>query len=55
MSNHKAKLDYLGHSRGGGVAIIAASIINDINALVTWSAISKFDRFSEQTKSRVES
>lgn len=44
------KVALLGHSRGGGVAIIVSSIVNNISALVTWSSISNFDRWSKRQK-----
>jgi pimeloyl-ACP methyl ester carboxylesterase len=44
------KIGLIGHSRGGGISIIAASFLNEISALVTWSAISKFDRWSDRQK-----
>jgi len=48
--NPENKIGLLGHSRGGGVSIIAASIIDDVDAIVTWSAISKMDRYTEHQK-----
>jgi uncharacterized protein len=39
-----------GHSRGGGVAILHASIDKDVGALVTWSAISHTQRWTEAQK-----
>ncbi len=51
IPNVKGKIGLLGHSRGGGVAITAASKLHDVTALVTWSAISKFDRFTDRQKS----
>ena len=44
------KIGLLGHSRGGGIAIIAASLLDDVKCLVTWSSISNFDRWSERQK-----
>ncbi len=44
------KIGIIGHSRGGAISIITASSSNSINALVTWSSISKFDRYSERQK-----
>jgi pimeloyl-ACP methyl ester carboxylesterase len=44
------KLGLIGHSRGGGVSIVAASENSNVDALVTWSAIANFDRFSERQK-----
>lgn len=39
----------LGHSRGGGVALLAAQEIANLRAIVTWSAISHVDRWDEAT------
>ena len=36
-----------GHSRGGGVAILHASVDRDVRALVTWASISKVRRMSD--------
>ncbi len=44
------RLGVLGHSRGGGSAIIAASEDDRVDALVTWAAISSFDRWTEDAK-----
>lgn len=49
-ANPNGKIGIIGHSRGGGDAIIASSLSDEISALVTWSAISKFDRFTERQK-----
>lgn len=49
-TNKSSKIGLLGHSRGGGDAIIAASTNNKVSALVTWSAIAKIDRYSERQK-----
>ncbi len=38
----------IGHSRGGGAAILAAAAETRVKALVTWSAISTVARFSEE-------
>lgn len=38
----------LGHSRGGGEAVIAAAEHDDVAALVTWSAISRIDRWPRE-------
>ena len=40
----------LGHSRGGGQAILAASADPGVSALVTWGSVSYFDRWTEETK-----
>lgn len=39
----------LGHSRGGGVALLAAADVPNLRGLVTWSAISRVDRWDEAT------
>jgi uncharacterized protein len=40
----------LGHSRGGGVAILGASGVPNLRGVVTWSAIARADRWDEATK-----
>ncbi len=40
----------VGHSRGGGVAILAANDVPHLEGVVTWSAISTVDRWDEATK-----
>jgi pimeloyl-ACP methyl ester carboxylesterase len=44
------KIALLGHSRGGGIAILRTAIDNRIAALVTWSAVSTLDRWTERQK-----
>jgi pimeloyl-ACP methyl ester carboxylesterase len=44
------RVGLLGHSRGGGQAILAAAEESRVDALVTWSAVSHFDRWSDETK-----
>lgn len=39
----------LGHSRGGGVALLTAQEIANLRGIVTWSAISHVDRWDEAT------
>jgi len=46
------KIGLLGHSRGGGVALLYASKDERIQSLVTWSAIAKVDRYNEEEKKR---
>lgn len=43
------KLAVIGHSRGGGTALLAAAAL-PLKALVTWSAVSTFDRLGPQEK-----
>lgn len=40
----------LGHSRGGGVAILAAAQSEDVVKLVVWNSVSTFDRYTERQK-----
>lgn len=40
----------LGHSRGGGQAVLAAGEEPRVGALATWAAVSHFDRWSDETK-----
>jgi pimeloyl-ACP methyl ester carboxylesterase len=35
----------LGHSRGGGIALLAAREIDDLAGVITWSAIARADRW----------
>lgn len=40
----------VGHSRGGGIALIHAAEARDCRGLVTWAAVATFDRFDDATK-----
>jgi uncharacterized protein len=40
----------LGHSGGGGIAILETGARGGVDALVTWSAVSHFKRWSEDTR-----
>ena len=42
----------LGHSRGGAIALLAASSIPQLEGVVTWSAIARADRWDDATKKR---
>lgn len=44
------KVGLLGHSRGGGEAILAADRDRRVDALVTWAAIAYLDRWPDETK-----
>jgi dienelactone hydrolase len=44
------RVGVVGHSRGGGMAILAASRDSRVQALVTWAAISTVDRSSEKVQ-----
>lgn len=39
----------LGHGRGGGHAILASAVEPRVGALVTWAAVARFDRWTEET------
>lgn len=41
-------LGLLGHSRGGGMALLAAAEVKQVRAVCTWNAVSTFERYSEQ-------
>jgi pimeloyl-ACP methyl ester carboxylesterase len=40
----------LGHGRGGGHGVLAATAEPRVGALVTWASVARFDRWSEETK-----
>jgi pimeloyl-ACP methyl ester carboxylesterase len=42
----------VGHSRGGGIALTVASLRREVSAVVTWSSISFFDRYTERQKAK---
>lgn len=44
-------LGLMGHSRGGGIAVLQAATDKKVRALVTWASISTVDRWSESVKS----
>jgi len=44
------RLVLLGHSRGGGIALLAASRDQRVRGLITWAAISTFDRWTPHQK-----
>jgi dipeptidyl aminopeptidase/acylaminoacyl peptidase len=45
-----SRLGLLGHSRGGGVVLLAAANDPRVRAVVTWAAIATFDRYTERAK-----
>ncbi len=45
-------LGLVGHSRGGGVALLHAAADPQVHALVTWAAIGRIDRWDEETRRR---
>jgi uncharacterized protein len=44
------RIGLLGHSRGGGQAVLATAEDERVTSLVTWAAISSFDRWTDETK-----
>lgn len=48
--NWDGKINFLGHSRGAGVGIIAAYLDGGIDKIAAWSSVSTFDRFTERQK-----
>ncbi|HEX7184549.1 MAG TPA: alpha/beta fold hydrolase [Thermoanaerobaculia bacterium] len=46
----RARLGLLGHSRGGGNALLAASRDERVRSLVTWAAVATFDRYTPEQK-----
>jgi uncharacterized protein len=42
----------LGHSRGGGIALLASRHIEDLAGVITWSSISHADRWDDATKKK---
>ena len=45
-------LGLVGHSRGGGIALLHAVNDEQVHALVTWASISRVDRWDEATRRR---
>jgi dienelactone hydrolase len=44
------KIGLLGHSRGGGIALAAARLKPEVAALITWSSVSRLDRYSDKLR-----
>lgn len=44
------KLGLIGHSRGGAVSLLTARQKDEVDAVATWSAVSKLDRYTERQK-----
>lgn len=44
----KKPIGILGHSRGGGDALIVSPKRNEIKAVVTWAAVANFNRYTER-------
>ena len=43
-----SRLALLGHSRGGGIALLGAAERREAKALVTWASVSHFDRIGDE-------
>ncbi len=50
LSRRPERVGLIGHSRGGGAAILHARSDERLAALVTWAAVSRYDRWTEETK-----
>ena len=50
MTGSPTRFGLLGHSRGGGIAILKAAEDDRVASLVTWAATASFDRWSEEKK-----
>lgn len=44
------ELYLLGHSRGGGVALISAGRMPEISKIATWAAVARFNRFTDRQR-----
>jgi pimeloyl-ACP methyl ester carboxylesterase len=44
------RIALMGHSRGAGVAVVGAAADARVKALVTWSAVASFDRWTQHQK-----
>lgn len=44
------EISFIGHSRGGGVALLAASEMPAVSAVVLWASIARVDRYSVRQK-----
>ena len=49
LSRRPERVGLIGHSRGGGAAILHARGDERLAALVTWAAVSRYDRWTEDT------
>jgi dipeptidyl aminopeptidase/acylaminoacyl peptidase len=48
----ESSLGLLGHSRGGGVSLVTARLKDDIRAVVTWSAVATFSRYTPEIEGK---
>jgi dipeptidyl aminopeptidase/acylaminoacyl peptidase len=47
-----ARVGIIGHSRGGGIALLAAAAESRIKAVAAWSSVARFDRYTAEQKLR---
>lgn len=52
LDGRPERLGLLGHSRGGGQAVLTAARDGRVDALATWSAVATFDRWTDEVKER---
>ena len=50
VSRRPKRIGLIGHSRGGGAAILHARSDPHVDALVTWAAVARYDRWTEETR-----
>ncbi|MCK5125930.1 MAG: alpha/beta hydrolase [candidate division Zixibacteria bacterium] len=48
--NVSGPIGVLGHSRGGGIALLQSATCADVEAVTTWSSVSTFNRYSDAVK-----
>ncbi|MFN0201555.1 MAG: alpha/beta hydrolase family protein [Bacteroidia bacterium] len=46
----QAPIGVIGHSRGGGVAILAGQSNKEVNAIATWAAVNTYERYDKSTR-----
>ena len=51
----RSKIIMLGHSRGGGIALLHASVDARVKGLITWSTIDTFDCWTQHQKEKWKS
>jgi len=50
LSRRPERVGLIGHSRGGGAAVLHARNDERLAALVTWAAVARYDRWTEETR-----
>lgn len=53
LGHTPTSLGLLGHSRGGGLALLLGSRRPDIDAIATWGTVSVFDRLTQRQKAMI--